>query len=194
MPKPTVVISVVCAVVALVVAGVLVSMLGKDEPAGPRRATPRTRANYGERTVRFAYPRAWGEVERRTERGVDVARVFGPPDADGARSVVRMTADPDTTISFESQYGLIDGQDRLQLRNDEEISVEDADVPGARQAKRRVLEYDYAPPGGAVQRSRSSTMFALADGGLSVIVTVDTPAAGAEVDADAVLESLTLDG
>lgn len=194
MPKPSVVISVVVAVIVLVAAGVLLAALGDDKPAEPPADYATFSATYGDRVVRFAYPRAWGDPERRTEKGVEVVRVFGPPDADGARSVVRMAADPQTNVSLEAQYSLIDGQDRLQLLNDREVSVDDVDVPGADAAKKRVLEYDFKTKSGAVQRSRSSAIFALANTGLFVDLVVDTSAQSPDVDADAVLDSLTLDG
>lgn len=194
MPKPTVVISVLAAVAVLVAAGLLVSLVGDDGPDPAPKDYATFSATYDGRTVRFAYPRAWGAVERRTKQGVEVVRVFGPPDAQGTRSVVRMAVDPGTTVSFDSQYGLIDGQDRLQMLNDKEISVKSVDVPGAQEARQRVLDYDFKTKSSAVQRSRSSTTFAIADNGLFVNIVVDTPAAAPDVDADTVLGSLTLDG
>lgn len=192
MPRPAVVMSVVVAVIALVVAGVLLSRGGEQPAAAPNGYTTFS-ASFGGHTVRFAYPRAWGAVERKTEQGVQIIRILGPRAGDGAPSVVRLTADPDTTASFDVHYGLIDGNDRLQLRNVREISKQDVDVPGAEQARRRVLEYDLKRATG-VQRSRSSTIFALADDGLFVNLLVDTPADKPDVDAGAVLGSLTLDG
>lgn len=121
MPKPTVVIAVVAAVVLLAAAGLLASVLRDDGPPAPPQGYATFSAKVGERTVSFAYPKAWGAVERSREKGVDIFRVFGPPDADGARSVVRATAEPGTTVSFASQYGLIDGNDRLQLANVREV-------------------------------------------------------------------------
>lgn len=194
MPKRTIAVSVVAAVVVLVVTGVLLAGLGDDEPAAAPKGYATFEVQIGGRSVSFAYPRAWGDVERQSERGVQVFRIFGPRDADGERSVVRLAAQPDKTISFESLYGLTDGNDRLELANDREISEQDVDVPGAEHAKRRVLEYDLQTDSGGTQRSRSSTIFALSDEGLFISLAADTPAGKPAVDANAVLESLTLDG
>lgn len=193
MPKPAILISVLAAVAVLVAAGVLLAVLRDDGPPAPPEGYATFEAQVGGRTVSFAYPRAWGAVQRGSEQGVSTFSFRGPADADGERSAVRMAADPGTTISFQSQYGLVDGNDRLQLANEREIEEQDVDVPGAEQAKRRVLEYDLSSDGGA-QRSRSSTIFAQSEDGLFVSLVADTSADKPDVDADAVLESLTLDG
>ena len=194
MPTRTVVISVLAAVVVLVAVGVVLARSGGDGSA----AVPKGYATYEARidghTVRFAYPRAWGDVERRTERGVQIFRIRGPRDDDRERSAIRLAAEPDTNISFQSQYGLVDAHDRLQLANDRELSEEDVDVPGAEHAKRLVLEYDLRTDAGGTQRSRLSSVSAQTDDGLFVTLLADTAADDPDVDADAVLESLSLDG
>lgn len=194
MPKPNIVISVVAAVAVLVVAGVVLAGLAGDSPAAPPDGYKTFEAQIDGHTVSFAYPGAWGAVARSTEGGVQVFKALGPRGADGTRSIVRMTADPGTTISFDSQFGLIDAQDRLQLVNDRMVSREDIDVPGAENARRLVLDYDLKTAGGGTQRSRSSTVSARSADGLYVSLIADTPAADPAVDADAVLASLTLEG
>lgn len=194
MPNRTVVICIVVAVLALVAAGVVLSGLRDDEAARAPEGYATFQATVDGHTVQFAYPQAWGDVERETEQGVQVFRVLGPRGADGTRSVVRMTADPGTTISFESHYGLVDAHDRLQLANDREISEEDVEVGGAEHAKKLVLEYDLKTDDGETQRSRSSSISAQSEDGLFVSLIADTPATDPAVDADAVLRSLTLDG
>jgi hypothetical protein len=194
MPKPAILKAVLAAVAVLVLAGVLLSVLRDDGPAAPPQGYATFAAEVGGRTVSFAYPRAWGAVQRGSEQGVRTFRFRGPPDPQGERSVVRLAADPGATTSFQSQYGLVDGNDRLQLANDREIEEKDVDVPGAEQAKRRVLEYDLSTDDGGTQRSRSSTIFALSKDGLFVSLVADTSAEDPDVDADAVLASLTLDG
>ncbi len=194
MPKPTILIAVLAAVAALVLGGVLLSVLRDDGPPAPPDGYATYEARVGGRTVTFAYPRTWGPVQRATEKGVATFVLRGPRDADGERSVVRMAADPDTTTSWKASYGLVDAHDRLQMANEHEIEEKDVDVPGAEHARRRVLEYDLATDGGAAQRSRSSTIFAQSRDGLFVSLGADTAAANPDVDADAVLASLTLDG
>jgi len=193
MPKPAVFLSVAAVVLVLVVAGVLLSGGGGDEPGPAPQGYAKFSGDFGGQTVRFSYPRAWGAAERTTEQGVQIVRFRGPPDAAGERSVVRLNAKPDTTADFDVQFNLIDGNDRLQLLNDNQLSKEDVDVPGAEQATKRVLEYDLKTTAG-VQRSRSSAIFALGKRGLFVSLIVDPLPAKPDVDAGAVLESLTLDG
>lgn len=194
MPTRNLVMLVVLAVALLVVAGIVLAGRDDDRPAAAPAGYATFETQLEGRTVSFAYPRAWGEVERRTESGVQTFRFRGPPDADGERSAVRLAADPDADIGFDAQYGLVTAHDRLRMANVREISEEDVDVPGAERAKRLVLEYDLRTDRGATQRSRASSIFAQSADGLFVSLLVDTAAADPDVEADAVLGSLTLDG
>lgn len=178
----------------LVVAGIVLAGRDDDGPAASPAGYATFETQLEGRTVSFAYPRAWGEVERRTESGVQTFRFRGPPDADGERSAVRLAADLDAEIGFDAQYGLVAAHDRLRMAKVREISEKDVDVPGAERAKRLVLEYDLPTDRGATQRSRASAIFAQSADGLFVTLLVDTAAADPDVDADAVLDSLTLDG
>lgn len=192
MPTRNLVMLVALAVVVLVVAGVVLA--GREDGPGPAPAGYATfETELAGRAVSFARPAAWGEVERREERGVQTFRFRGPPDAAGARSAVRLAADLDTDIGFDAQYGLVAAHDRLRMANVREISEQDVDVPGAERARRLVLEYDLRTERGDTQRSRASSIFARSDDGLFVTLLADTAAAAPDVDADAVLDSLTLD-
>lgn len=192
MPRRNLVMSVVITVVALLVAGIVLAG-GGDDGAGPPPAGYATyEAQLEGRTVSFAYPRAWGTVERRTESGAQTFRFRGPPDDDGERSTVRLAADLDADIGFDAQYGLVSAHDRLRMANVREIAEQDVDVPGAERAKRLVLEYDLPTDAGGAQRSRASSIFAQSGDGLFVTLLADTAAANPDVDAETVLDSLTL--
>lgn len=193
MPRRDIVMLVVLAVVVLVAAGAVLAARDDGPGAAPAGyATFETQlAGY---TVSFARPAAWGAAERGAQSGVQTFRFRGPPDADGERSAVRLAADLDTDIGFDAQYGLVSAHDRLRMANVREISEHDVDVPGAERARRLVLEYDLRTARGTTQRSRASSVFARTDDGLFVTLLADTAADEPDVDADAVLDSLALDG
>lgn len=193
MPKRGIVVTVLAVVVVLVAGGVAIGLLSGDERAAAPAGYVTHEIEVDGHRVNFAYPRAWGDVESRTEQGVQIVEVRGPAEA-GLRPGIRLAANPGTTTPFEPHYAILAAQAGVTNVDLEEISAEDVEVPGAGQAKRRVVEHTRRDANGAERRLRQSAIFAQSDDALFVTLVVQPAPGGSEPDVDAVLASLRLDG
>jgi hypothetical protein len=191
MPTTKVLLGAVALVAALVVAGLLLARSGG--PVEPPSDYATFTGEVGGRTVSFAYPRAWGEVRATGEMDGAELQVEGPRAQDGTASIIQLLGEGGVRTSFDSVYGVSRASVTNSLRRSEVAEEADVDVEGAAQARRRVTTYDLQTRAGDT-RGRLSAVIALADDGVLVNLSVATTAEDPDVDARAVLDSLSLDG
>jgi len=194
MPKRNIVITALAIAAALVVGGVAIGLLtgGDPSPAPGGYVTHEMKA--GGHTVRFAYPGSWGDVTSSTEDRIRFATVRGPAGEGGLRPYIRVSAEPGATAPFDPHYAILVAQGNVSLSDVKEISRDDVEVPGAEQARRRVIEHSRRGEDGTSRRSRQSGIFAQSDDALFVTLFTEPAPGGSEPDAGAVLDSLRLDG
>jgi hypothetical protein len=179
VPRVTVILAALALAAVLVLAGVFVAGSSDD---GPFQGEPELPSGYathedavGGQRFSFAYPRSWGEPERRQERQSVTLVTEGQSSPRGDRPVVQARIRPQTDASFEALFEVGKQQTRLSAGLDTRIANErEVDVDGADEA--RVVEYRFArETDSGTEQVRLLTLFALSSDKAFVTYAVSAP-------------------